>query len=220
MRLLAGAREWNSERVKSTVGSLARPPVVPWLSSHLTLGPTVRWVYLTAWFSQLHCVRGRLWSGLHICPIPGLALFQEDDTQGLHGNFTVWNFYKFSQHLYIWLAILKIKRTPKFIPLKLHLLGLPWQFSGELCLPMWEVWVQSQVRELGSHMDSQQKNQKVKQKQYVTNSKKTLKMVHIKKKVLNNKTVHSMVHIGHMQYCHDIYYYLINNFFQWKQSCH
>ena len=79
---------------------------------------------------------------------------------------------------------------------------------------MWEVWVQSQVRELGSHMDSQQKNQKVKQKQYVTNSKKTLKMVHIKKKVLNNKTVHSMVHIGHMQYCHDIYYYLINNFFQ------
>ena len=40
---------------------------------------------------------------------------------------------------------------------------------------MWEVWVQSQVRELGSHTDSQWKNQKVKQKQYVTNSKKTLK---------------------------------------------
>ena len=33
------------------------------------------------------------------------------------------------------------------------------------------------------------------------------------KKVLKNKTVHSMAHMGHMQYCHDIYY-LINNFFQ------
>ena len=55
------------------------------------------------------------------------------------------------------------------------------------CLPMWGMWVWSLVRELSSHLLHGQKNQNINNN--VTNSRKTLKMVHITKKkkfFLNN----------------------------------
>ena len=50
---------------------------------------------------------------------------------------------------------------------------------GKTCIPMQRVQIQPLVRELRPHIPQ---GQKQKQKQFVKNSKTTLKMVHIKKK--------------------------------------
>ena len=51
-----------------------------------------------------------------------------------------------------------------------------------LPLPLQRVWVQSLVRELKSHMSQGQKPEHKTTGNIVTNSIKTLKMIHIKKK--------------------------------------
>ena len=76
------------------------------------------------------------------------------------------------------LLIRLLKNEPQRTSLVVQWLRLPF--------PMQEVWVQSLVRELRSNMPQSQKPKTSNRSNIVTNSIKTLKMVHIKKK--NNKT--------------------------------
>lgn len=68
---------------------------------------------------------------------------------------------------------------------------LLWWFSGkDSWLPVQDMWVPSLVSELRSYLPhGQKKNQSIKQKQYCNGFIKTLKMVHVKKKILKNKAM-------------------------------
>ena len=68
-------------------------------------------------------------------------------------------------------------------PLTFDELNVPRDFPGvqwlRLCLPAQEVWVQSLARELRSHMPHSQKTETENINDIVTNSIKTLEIVHI-----------------------------------------
>ena len=69
---------------------------------------------------------------------------------------------------------------------------MSWNFSGSYLrlrqsLPIQGTWVRSLVQELRSHMPHSQKTETENRSNVVTNSIKTLKLVHIKKENLNKR---------------------------------
>ena len=69
-----------------------------------------------------------------------------------------------------------------------RILGLPWwSCCLRLCLLVQRVWVQSLVGELKSHTPWGQKPELKNRSNIITNSIKTLKMVHIKKSLKNKR---------------------------------